>query len=352
MLISPILRVLVTAIPCLVTLSWFSNMPAVANTSTSEHTQLNYQKAPLLFPQYRLSAGNTQPPSIDILAAPIQSPSSSPLISLTPEEKRTFWDSPLVPTGMSLIAPGSGQLYQSNFLGADKDWFSFARGIGYLTIMGIAYWQLFSNASSNQTSSMAPLWTGILIGVNVLSPVDAYVTSQFKEGAYQEQLVKEKQRRIAWQKLLEQAEGLATYGSYEQAMALLQQIPPEAPQFAQVASLMSKWKRMEHELKARQQFDAAYEVAKSGDFATAVTLMRAVPSDALIAGHAKTKADEWQHILDERESKALFEQAQQIAKTKNFPKAVEALKRIKPGTSYYPKAQNFIKQWEPLIPKK
>lgn len=89
------------------------------------------------------------------------------LLTLTSKETNSFWQSPLVPIGMSVIIPGSGQIYQGG-------WFNITRGVLYLGILGIGWWQMFDNIN-NQNPAMTNVWSGVLIGINILSPMDAWM---------------------------------------------------------------------------------------------------------------------------------------------------------------------------------
>lgn len=117
---------------------------------------------------------------LNTITVPLPTPSASPAtITLTPAEKATFWESPLVPAGASLALPGAGQLYSGIHKGGD--WWDIARAVLYMGVAGLSYWQISESINRGDGRRDRLLWLGSLGVVMLVAPIDAYFTSGSKQ---------------------------------------------------------------------------------------------------------------------------------------------------------------------------
>lgn len=282
-------------------------------------------------------------------AKPVPQPSPS-VIALSPSEKAGFWASPIAPAGFSLLLPGSGQIYQS--FGPEQDWFAFGRGVLYLGGVGLGLWQLIASMNRQDTGGAA-LWGGVLIGINILSPVDAFVTASLKNAAAEEKRVQaelaEKARLESYKKLYEAAFHLAQEKKYEQAISKIKEIPGTAPQAKLVSGKIKQWEqdlaKEKADLQAQQRYDEAFAMAKAGNFTPAIELALQVSNGTAVYEQAQKKAKEWQLILDERAARILFNEAIKLAEKGKWAEAIQKAKQVPAHTSWGTKAKQKAEEW-------
>lgn len=114
-------------------------------------------------------------PSPDIIPSSIPIEIPSPIVtdySSPSPSPVTFWTSPWLAGGMSVVLPGSGSMYTGI---RKKDYFGLTRGIGYGVLTGLCYWQMLESKNKGQDTT---LW---LIGIEIatlISTIDAFFSSQ------------------------------------------------------------------------------------------------------------------------------------------------------------------------------
>lgn len=273
------------------------------------------------------------------------------LIQLTPEEKESFWSSPFVPATLSFVAPSSGQFVQSQLFSEEPDWFSFGRGVLYLGLLGFSGWQLYDSITRKDNSSTA-IWSSMLIGVNILSPVDAFFTANWKKDAAQQKT----QHQLGL--IYQNAAQLAEKKDYDRAIAQLRVVPESAPQTAVNQQLIKQWQlakqhwQQEQQLtqqqavdqKAATDFEQAMATAKQGDFAKAIGILETIPASSKTHSLAQEKIKLWQSILAERQAKALYDEGLGLLKKQQWGTAIAKFRQIPAGSAYYKNAQLRIKE--------
>lgn len=90
-------------------------------------------------------------------------------------------DSPFMPTGLSILLPGAGQVYHG--VRNDNDEIEIFRGVIYAVVAGIAMGHILYSLDQNEHIEARTL-SIIGLGITMIaSPVDAFITAQFHQEA-------------------------------------------------------------------------------------------------------------------------------------------------------------------------
>lgn len=278
------------------------------------------------------------------------------LIQLTPAEKETFWNSPFYPASLSFVAPGSGQLLQSQVFSDEPDWFSFGRGLFYLGLVGLSGWQLIQNMNSDDKNPYA-VWGSVLIGVNLLATADAFYTADRKKNVVQKQ--KQEAQLAA---IYQNAAQLAEKKEYERAIAQLKVIPESYPQAAVNRQLIQQWQAAkEQQQKEKQSLqertrerEVKIMVEKKMELTPANVVM---PKDEPInpmqlALKTQQKIKFLQAQLAEQQAPVRYRNATHLIKLRRYIQALAELKKIPAGSPYYIAAQEKMGLLQKWVPRK